>query len=66
MAWSYGAKYTEHAGAKNGGGAWDKRAYAKESSRIVRRYRDHIAERQGEQDYYEDCFWQSLGSSQSC
>ena len=61
MAWGYGAKKTEHAGAKNGGGAWDKRAYAKEFSRIVRRYRDHEKERQGEDDY-----WQSLGSPPPC
>lgn len=34
---------TEHAGAKNGGGAWDKRTEAKRVSRKLRRRADRRA-----------------------
>jgi RNA-splicing ligase RtcB len=38
---SYGAeKKTEHAGAKNGGGYWGRRAEAKAHSKVSRRQKD--------------------------
>lgn len=63
MAEGYRKLKTEHAGAKNGGGYWGLRTDAKRMSRHVRRYRDHLEEREGEEDY-----WGSLddpGSGQS-
>lgn len=44
---------TEHAGAKNGGGAWMTRAEAKQAARCQRRQADQ-AEAQGKESEAED------------
>lgn len=50
MAWGSGKTgRTEHSGAKNGGGYWGKREWAKRASSVVRRRVRRALERSGEQ-----------------
>lgn len=50
MAEGYRGMKTEHAGAKNGGGFWGKRAEAKRASRKRRRQTDKLLEKPNEKN----------------
>lgn len=50
MAWNGGPR-TEHAGAKNGGGFWGRREWAKKASKVARRRIDKQEVKDGGRDH---------------
>jgi 3-methyladenine DNA glycosylase Tag len=54
---------TEHAGAKNGGGAWMTRAEAKESAGRKRRQADAVLRRMTEDEEAAGLSWETFRSN---